>query len=47
MRVVADLYKEVELWMKIAVGWYTMKVVMKVVIAWHKKLGPLLKALTG
>lgn len=47
MRVVADLYKEVELWMKIVVGWYMMVVVMKVVIAWHKKVGNSLKLLTA
>lgn len=46
MRVVADLYKEVELWMKIVVGWYMMVVVMKVVIAWHK-MGNSLKLLTA
>lgn len=46
MRVVADLHKEVELWMKIVAGWYMMKVVLKFVIAWHKRVGASLKALT-
>lgn len=47
MRVVADSYKEVEPLMKVEAGWYMMKVVMKVVVAWHKMVGPSLKALIG